>query len=174
MYKSGQTIETIQKNIDIKLEKGQDYEALIYSVFSFERMVRRVIKIMLIRAGYHPKFITHYLIGEHSEWSNLRELFKLGNLYLSGSDEGINEVITKPIWKIFDNSGDPMGAMQIRNKIAHGIIPKKGIVKPASQNMKQVIERWDLWTSENLGYNGTQRLTYNKSNIKIPYPTKKE
>lgn len=67
-------------------------------------------------------------------------------------------ILTTPIWKFFDNSGDPIGAMQIRNKIAHGIVPKKDIVNQASQNMKRVIEKWDLWTSENLGYNNTNCL----------------
>ncbi|MDO8725057.1 MAG: hypothetical protein Q7J35_03195 [Candidatus Methanoperedens sp.] len=173
MYKIGQNVETIQKEIDIKLKKGQNYEALIYSVFSFERMVRRTIKVMLIRAGYHPKFIDGYIIGEHSEWSDLRGLFKMGNLYLRGSNEGINDILTKPIWKNFDNN-DPMGAMQIRNKIAHGIVPEEEIVQLASQNMKKVIEKWDLWTSANLKYNGTQRMIYKKSTIKIPYPEQKK
>ncbi len=174
MYKIGQNVETIQKEIDIKLKKGQNYEALIYSVFCFERMVRRTIKVMLIRAGYHPKFIDNYIIGEHSEWSELRGLFKLGNLYLRNSDEGINDILTKPIWKIFDN-GDPkkMGAMQIRNKIAQGFVPEEEIVQSASQSMKKVIEKWDLWTSANLRYNGTRQIVYRRDKVKIPYPMKK-
>lgn len=172
MYTIGQNIETIQKEIDTKLKKEQNYEALIYSVFSFERMVRRTIKVMLIRAGYHPKFISRYIIGENSEWYDLRELFKLGNLYLRKSDEGINDILTKPIWKIFDNSGDPIGAMQIRNKIAHGIVPEKKIVRSASQGMKTVLDKWDLWTSANLNYNGTQKIIYHKKNVKIPFPEK--
>ncbi len=104
MYKVGQNVKTIQNEIDTRLKNGQNYEALIYSVFCFERMVRRTIKVMLIRAGYHPRFIDKYIIGDHSEWSELRELFKLGNLYLRNSDEGIKDILTPPIWKIFDNS----------------------------------------------------------------------
>jgi len=173
MFLIGQSIETILKNIDSKLENKQDYEALIYSVFSFERMVRRTINFMFREAGYHPKFINQYILGKDSDWRKLKELFKLGNLYSTGEEDGINEILTRPIWKMFDNSNEPLGAMQIRNKIAHGIVPKRAGVQASAQNMKLVINKWDSWCSSNLGYNGTGKLLFKKSKVKIPFPTVK-
>ena len=96
------------RRIDSLMANGHKAEALVTTVFTFEKTVKRSLKCMAIRRGFTSKHAD--ILFNNSGFKNLQEFWPAFDPH----GESLSKILGNPVWQPVP------GAVTMRNKLAHG------------------------------------------------------
>ncbi|WP_018607183.1 hypothetical protein [Uliginosibacterium gangwonense] len=109
MYPVSLGYSTAVARITALLQNGHDAEALVTSVFTAEKTLRRTLRQLVVSAGF-PSSIADKIVG------NLRGLDAVKNAWelYDPKHRKLADILQAPDWKVFKE------AAEMRNKLVHG------------------------------------------------------
>jgi hypothetical protein len=151
MYPVTLGIEEAKRRILTLLENGHSAEALVTGTFTIEKTLRRVLRQLIVSAGFTSKSADSYL----KKVNGLRAL-KEEWRFFDPHERSLPTVIGEAIWNQI--SSDQNGYAAMRNQLVHGI--RVYNLKECEDKAKALLDTLDsiIQTLDDVyGYNGWSR-----------------
>lgn len=154
MYPITLGYEGAKNRINSLMQHGHHAEALVTSVFTTEKMLRRTLRQIIVSAGFTSK-VAEKLIGK----INGLEAIKIYWEFYEPSGKTLIKVIGEREWSQIKQSAE------MRNKLVHGVrVYEQSHCQEKTEKLLSTLDIVKQKLDETYGYSGWERFTIRKRN----------
>ncbi len=153
MYPVKLGVDAAKRRIARLIENGHHAEALVTSVFTFEKTVHRTLKQLIVSAGF-PNAHADALLGKIRGFHNQKDIWACFDT--EGRD--LPTIIGNSHWQHVNN------AVKMRNKLVHGSHAYSlNRCKVMSEKILELIDQTVFAFRGNYGYDGWSRVSVRRN-----------
>jgi hypothetical protein len=150
--------QTAQNRIKQLIKNGHHAEALVTSVFTVEKMIRRTLKQLIVSAGFQSKFAERYI-------KNLRGIDSLKSNwpYFDPANRSLVDIIGQNDWQKLNGEDAAFG---MRNKMVHGNrVYELKKCNNAAEDVLKVMKRINSSFKSTYDYDGWQAVSIRRKTM---------
>jgi hypothetical protein len=153
MYPVRLGYDTAIKRINRLIHNGHHAEALVTSMFTVEKTLRRTLRQIIVSAGFTSKSADK-IISKINGMENLKEAWAL----YDPMQKKLTEIIEPKDWLIIKRIS------KMRNEMVHGIrVYELDTCKMETENLLQVLDRVKTKLDVVYGYSGWEKFKIRKT-----------
>ena len=144
MYPVRLGYETAVKRINKLNENGHHAEALVTSVFTVEKTLRRTLREIVVSAGFASKFADK-IIGKLRGFDAIKSAWEM----YEPNNEKLTNIIAAVDWKLF------VDAASMRNEMVHGVrVYDLSVCEDKSSEVLDALDRLKTLLDKRYGFSG--------------------
>jgi len=152
MYSVRLGFESAKKRINNLIKNGHHAEALLTSVFTFEKTIHRTLKQLVVSSGFKNTDATK-LLRKIQGFKNQKEIWSC----FDPNGKNLPEIIGNKHWQHINK------AVKMRNDLVHGTrVYNLNLCKEMAENILELLDQSVASFNAEYGYDGWSRVSIRK------------